>query len=831
MIRIHGTITKVFLNKHQDASAEEQEHANYFIVSLIDESNNNAANSNAASSNASTSNAPGVLTETRYKCYNPYFSWVVVDDEIFGVGEIIDDKIRERNIAGAIRFVQRPYIRPSTSKKSIVSSFIKATRSIVPNHEILYDLLTEKAISLQRRTNSANNSSYKNNNNINNMSTVIFDYFCHLTESFLMGQHHVIDPLTVKIKPKVIIDICKWWDKNINSRRLYLLGLKDSDIEGAMSIICLTKSELYWKCCTFPWACTSFTRDQVEDISNTICFIPEPEDIRCFEILKNCYNNIKYNQQTSLSVTALHKQCPDIIYYYDRIFSKFGIYCHQNPIINDNTYVESNSNNEPQQETYFYYRPIFDEETFFLNQVMKIRNSAMIDIRSGLFRAENFRFPKPSASKKQLTREQMDACIGAFTNPFSIITGSAGTGKTTITKVILHNFHHLELKCLLCSPTGSAASRQKIATGHDEAYTLDRAISNAYKMEPFDVVIIDEGSMTTKKLINRFFRAFPLERRPYRMIIIGDHQQLPPVEYGSVFEELIRSNKVPVFRLTVNLRVVNSASQGDNSEDNGILYNCWNILHNPNDWSFRTTDNFLLYPGDISVVRHVIQAARENGIDQQHLKVITPFKADTIEINKIYSEIYDDGYDAIQDTQGNSWRVHNQVLLTENNYDIKIFNGEEGIIEDIDPDAHELTVRFYNDQVETFYYDDRSHADSTQDNDKSKSKNSRSKGGKNDKKVKEKIKLPIKLLALSGCLTTHRAQGKEWPYIIFYYPKKEYANGYVPKMCNKKLVYSALTRAQNQVFCIGDIEALEFAAKRDPPRRTDNFNNRLQLVL
>ena len=143
----------------------------------------------------------------------------------------------------------------------------------------------------------------------------------------------------------------------------------------------------------------------------------------------------------------------------------------------------------------------------------------------------------------------------AFQHGLTIITGSPGTGKTTVLKAIIEVFKNLHPKgkFALMAPTGRASRRMAESTGVDEARTLHSALGlgtgeevgdgERVRFVDADLVIVDEFSMVDMWLAQQFFKRIGQHTR---VVLVGDPNQLPSVGAGNVFYELIHSGMVPV---------------------------------------------------------------------------------------------------------------------------------------------------------------------------------------------------------------------------------------------------------------------------------------------
>lgn len=182
---------------------------------------------------------------------------------------------------------------------------------------------------------------------------------------------------------------------------------------------------------------------------------------------------------------------------------------------------------------------------------------------------------------------QADICMQIFAKPLCVISGAAGTGKTTVIRTILENIdrvHGTGTGFLLMAPTGKAAERIKTQTGKksstihshlakcgwiNENFTLKR--TGGAKSEEVNTIIIDECSMIDLNLFATLMRSINWNS-VQRLILIGDPNQLPPIGRGRVFADTIEwlNHEFPdnVGKLTDNIRQLVNTVEGNGQ---GIL--------------------------------------------------------------------------------------------------------------------------------------------------------------------------------------------------------------------------------------------------------------------
>ena len=153
----------------------------------------------------------------------------------------------------------------------------------------------------------------------------------------------------------------------------------------------------------------------------------------------------------------------------------------------------------------------------------------------------------------RLTAEQKGAIHSTFVSPVSVLTGGPGTGKTQTLQVLVQAAKKLwpGVNIRICAPTGKAAMRAQELTGA-KASTIHRALGyphNNLRQDELvcDLLIADEYSMCDADLCSWLLRAL---NSSARLLIVGDHEQLPSVGPGLVLRDMIQSEMVPVNRLT-----------------------------------------------------------------------------------------------------------------------------------------------------------------------------------------------------------------------------------------------------------------------------------------
>ncbi|MDP6962990.1 MAG: ATP-dependent RecD-like DNA helicase [Planctomycetota bacterium] len=422
-------------------------------------------------------------------------------------------------------------------------------------------------------------------------------------------------------------------------------------------------------------------------------------------------------------------------------------------------------------EPYFYLPDLLDCEISIAGDIKrlqscenKLRVSAS-DIESAIRQTE---FPPDDSQRRALEM--------ALTERFSVITGGPGTGKTTTMRLLLEVLHTAGVQnILLASPTGRAAKRLAEATGH-EASTIHRLlkfdpISGQFAMnrdDPLDAdyVIIDEVSMMDLKLCASLLRAMPDSAQ---VLLVGDADQLPSVGAGAILRDFVAANCVATSRLERIHR------QGQGS---GIVEAAHAVL-NGEIPSTVTSENgigdfFVSFQEDNAVATDVLQRVvteripDKYGIDTDNdLLVLSPMYRGGFGVNELNDRL---SHALNPKGNGPTWarglRVGDKVMVTRNDYEREIFNGDTGTVINISDSELTLEIGDYH-----HYYS----ADDLSD------------------------------LIPAYCVTVHRAQGSEAKAVVI-----ALSNSHFP-MLRRNLLYTAITRGKDLVVLITSKYALRQA--------------------
>lgn len=383
-----------------------------------------------------------------------------------------------------------------------------------------------------------------------------------------------------------------------------------------------------------------------------------------------------------------------------------------------------------------------------------------------------------------LASGQRAAVIAANSYGVTIVTGGAGVGKSTVSKAVIQLWHQQRKRVIAIAPTGKAAQRIREATGLMNASTIHRLLGwngsgfehTAENPIAGDAFLIDEASMMDLRLAHSLFQAIP---RHAVAMIVGDVNQLPSVGAGNVLRDAIESGAVPVVRLTEIFRQaatsrIIQASLAINDGKFPDLETIGKSTQTPSSdalWIKCSQEKIL------DAIQWLIsEKLPELGWKQEQIQVLAPMhKTDcgNIALNAMIQQVWNG---AKGTPEMNGLRQGDRVIQQKNDYDRKVFNGDIGVIEAIDPTDKEMRVRFPdidNPEGRLVTYES---------------------GDLDD-------------LMLAYSISIHRSQGSEFPVVIIPASMQHYM------MLQRNLYYTAVTRGKKLVVLVGEEKAIATAVK------------------
>ena len=374
----------------------------------------------------------------------------------------------------------------------------------------------------------------------------------------------------------------------------------------------------------------------------------------------------------------------------------------------------------------------------------------------------------------------------ALENQIVVITGGPGTGKTTSVRAILAMFDRLGIKTLLTAPTGRAAKRMTELTGC-EASTVHRLLGARFAEDEENVVfsknasdplecgavILDECSMVDISLMSALLEAMPADAR---LVLVGDADQLPSVGPGDVFSAILRSEAVPAVRLTEifrqksasrivrNAHMINRGEHPDLSENAGDFFRL----------------NRIQAASSIETITELCarRLPEKMHIPSEEIQVLTPTRKGelgTVNLNRHLQEALNPPAKEKKEKLFGStvFRECDRVMQIRNNYEIAwrtvdntaagsgIFNGDIGVLTQIDPEQESVTVNF-DGRIAVYSFD------------------------------------LLLELEHAWAMTVHKSQGSEYRAVILVLgPTSQ-------MLASRDVLYTAVTRAKELLILVGD---------------------------
>jgi exodeoxyribonuclease V alpha subunit len=511
--------------------------------------------------------------------------------------------------------------------------------------------------------------------------------------------------------------------------------------------------------------------------------------------------------------------------------------------------------------TYVYLKEIYEQESVIEKQIRNLVGRLPIDLSrpfndekwvNEILKSDCDLDKKAPEDYRKAVDGQVMVCQQIFRKPICVLSGAAGTGKTTvinaIIKAIKFTSNNTE-KCLLLAPTGKASDRMKEATGED-AKTIHQFLASkgwlnsnftfkklgGKKENDITTYIVDETSMIDLTLMATLFRAINWDYAK-RIIFVGDPNQLPPIGKGKVFADTIEFIKAiddeAYGHLRDNMRQMENRidNKGTGIIDLASIY----VLQNGNNFESKSdTEDVLkrineegeldkdvkvvIWENDTileeqlikSIANDMEETANNNIMDYQ---VISPYRGElfgTEHLNKILQEnlneqnakkgplggiTYFDKVIQFTNRAGrNSYWAYN--FDSKKNELVAVYNGEIGQVW-----IHPFDKKSYHyiNNIKRF-------------NVKFNRQPNYSIEFSSESQVNENIELGY-------AISVHKSQGSEFNYLYLVIPQSKQA------LLSTELIYTGITRAKTKlrIFIEKDLSILQ--SLRRPERSKLKFIN------
>ena len=374
----------------------------------------------------------------------------------------------------------------------------------------------------------------------------------------------------------------------------------------------------------------------------------------------------------------------------------------------------------------------------------------------------------------ELNEQQKKAVHDCLEHNVSVLTGPAGSGKSSITKALSRIYRRCGFNVEHLSPTAKACRRLEECIGTSDAQTIHKFLGmkkdSEVKSKQYaedEVLIIDEASMLDIILFNALLAGTNLTTR---ILLIGDNNQLPSVQAGNVLGDLVDSNAVHVSKLTDVMR---------QKENSNIIKYCTDINEGKVFDPVEAVDFHYEEFGEAQELKDFFFEKYKEEVEKYGLnevQVITPYKRGELGMNNLNTFIQEnynkDGLLILE-----PYRLGDKVRHTQNNYKKDVYNGETGTIIKYDDDDEMLLVDFGNKEI---WYD----------------------------------KEDANELTLSYVSTVHASQGSEYKS-VFVILDDTSVNDF---LLIRRLLYTAVSRGKSKVWILSKPYLVDHCIENDSYR-------------
>lgn len=409
----------------------------------------------------------------------------------------------------------------------------------------------------------------------------------------------------------------------------------------------------------------------------------------------------------------------------------------------------------------YYLKYVYEKEVAVKNIIMRMVNSPDNDFNSDIV-----------INTEGLDEKQKEVILSCLKNKISILTGGPGVGKTYTTRAVVDFFKLRGISFLICAPTGKAAKRSSELT-NSTAKTIHRMLklinideedttaNNTSILSNYSYLIVEESSMLSLDLMYQLLTRI---HSRLKILFVGDYDQLPPIDAGTPFKDMIESGIIPTYKLTKIFRQNNKHSlivEYSHIINKGIPLTPEQMF-NEQYFTDKNIDFLNIMPTKEQRINTIIDLYIDkiNEVrDIKDIQILIPQKKGdygTLVINELIQKKLLERN--ITKETGFKFNINDKVIVVQNNYEIEVFNGDMGIVQKINDEYVEVLI---------------------------------------DDDVKRIPRNYFKILELSYAITIHKSQGSEFDAVILpVFPEHNF-------MLDKQLIYTGMTRAKKLLILIG----------------------------
>ncbi|MCX7965814.1 MAG: exodeoxyribonuclease V subunit alpha [Syntrophorhabdaceae bacterium] len=470
------------------------------------------------------------------------------------------------------------------------------------------------------------------------------------------------------------------------------------------------------------------------------------------------------------------------------------------------------------KDNMLYFNRYWHYEKIFIEKILKkVKTKPGNFDRSLMESVINRLFSEIKRDEIDLQRE---AALNAIENNFLVISGGPGTGKTfTIAKILglLAEIASNDLSVALATPTGKAAARLKgmikdikeriNCSEHikkkipEDVITIHRLLGSSYRTKkfkynennplPYDVIIVDEASMVDLPLMSKLLEA---TRDQTKLILVGDKDQLSSVEPGSVFGDIcdaIKNVAGAIVILKKNYRFGENSGigrlselvkQGEGLEALDLLKEGrfedirWRKMESP-FYLKEMVEKYIIERYGSYINARDIDEAFKNFEAFHVLCALRHGPYGVISLNELIENILWEK--KLIKTTKKRWYKGKPIMITTNDYALKLFNGDMGIAFEDPEDKDALRVFF-----------------------------------KTEEGLRKVAPPRIADFETAYAITVHKSQGSEFDDVVFI------LSDMTSEIFTRELIYTAITRARRSIEIWGTEEIFLEAVQRRIERKS-----------
>lgn len=617
---------------------------------------------------------------------------------------------------GELSFISKPLVEPPTDEYFIKSLFYcplqkKGIGNMFCNK--VYQFFTDAVFRTFKENKayidygimgSVKCPIYRNKDKV---SYAVVEMICSYAEKLREDASMASIMIHLGISEDNLKTLLVWWYQHYCIRRLYLLGLDSKEIEKCCKCG-WEPSTLFYQIIENPYIVEKITAQKAQDLCSLINIAFPQIYILCSAIVRYIDNVCAINGWICCPIVHLNIVDPNIFGCLTDIFS-----CT----------IKNSS---------IYLRYMINIENIICSKVKKL----------SMVQTDELTLITPMS--KSLTSNQARAVSIAMRRGISLVSGSAGTGKTHTISALVSEINAHNKTGIVCSFTGKSVSYLKmvIGQGPTKAMTLHGLIHN---WKDYDYIIVDDASIISSEILALLM--LKINPAYSKLVLFGDIAQLPPIDPGQPFIQLLQYHAIPKTKLEQNFRTRSEILSSNLAE----------ISKGSNQFNYG--HGCILIEGEIKEVMIAVDLMHKS---LAPFKVITPYKNIDLINNKI-TQLILPNEPQITDHWSRTWKKGAIVMVTE--YHSDLINGEEGIIADIDVDLGVVTVQFI-DRIVDFDINDK------------------------------RERITTMFIRYAWCVTIHKSLSSQYENVILYLPL-----GLDSKSLNRNLFYTAVSRAQN-ALCI-----------------------------